>query len=208
MTPGNPLVGGTVLRIPAIQSPNFSLTDQTGWAIYANGDAYFFNITAAGTVTGSSLIIDGATGGVFTYSGTPAAGNLTATAGIAVAGTDEDGNHYLAGQATYGAGYATALSAGYVAFYTGSLSDGWTFQAQIETDSGGDLILTPGASGSISLAGNVTVSGTFTASGDTGTSGLPNGTISGTSGGASAGTAHTHGPGSFAVTDGQHAHTL
>jgi hypothetical protein len=38
--------------------------------------------------------------------------------------------------------------------------------------------------------------------------GLSNGQISGTSGAASAGTAHTHGGGSYAVTSGQHTHDL
>jgi hypothetical protein len=79
------------------------------------------------------------------------------------------------------------------------------------------LTVTDGASVSGGLtADNVTVTGTFTASGDTGTptvnststNGLTNGQIAGTSGGASAGTAHTHGPGSFAVTSGQHSHDL
>lgn len=42
----------------------------------------------------------------------------------------------------------------------------------------------------------------------TSTNGLANGQIAGTSGGASAGTAHTHSPGSYAVTSGQHSHDL
>lgn len=42
----------------------------------------------------------------------------------------------------------------------------------------------------------------------TSTNGLTNGQISGTSGAQSAGTAHTHGPGSYAVTSGQHAHNM
>jgi hypothetical protein len=43
---------------------------------------------------------------------------------------------------------------------------------------------------------------------NTSTNGLTDGTIHGTSGAQSAGTAHTHGPGSFAVGNGQHAHNL
>ena len=42
----------------------------------------------------------------------------------------------------------------------------------------------------------------------TSNNGLANGTISGTSGAQSAGTAHTHGGGSYAVNDGHHSHTL
>jgi hypothetical protein len=79
MMPLDPIVGGTVLRIPAIQSPNFSLAGQTGWAIFQNGNAYFFNITAQGTITasafeGTDFVIYNS--GEFFYSGTPAAGNL------------------------------------------------------------------------------------------------------------------------------------
>jgi hypothetical protein len=92
----NPVVGGTVLRIPAIQSPNFSLANHTGWAIFADGSAYFFNVTAIGTITGGSLIIDGASGGVFVYSGPPATGNLIASLAGA-AGVDAQGNSYPAG---------------------------------------------------------------------------------------------------------------
>jgi len=45
-----------------------------------------------------------------------------------------------------------------------------------------------------------------TLNGSSGDSGLNNGTIGGTSGGASAGTAHTHGPGSYSVNNGHHTH--
>lgn len=93
---GNPVVGGTTLRIPAIQSPNFSIANQTGWAIFADGSAYFFNVTAAGTITGGTLVVDGPTGGIFIYSGTPAAGNLIGT-WTGAAGTDSFGNTYPAG---------------------------------------------------------------------------------------------------------------
>jgi hypothetical protein len=158
--------------------------------------------------------------GIFTYSSDPpAAGTLIESASVAAAGTDESGNHYLAGHATYAAVFATALDAGYVAFYTGSLSAGWTFAAQLLTDTGGDLImsaaggtLTLSAAGTLTASGNVAVTGSLTVNGsaDTGTSGLPNGDISGSSGqiNTGGGTAHTHGPGSYAVTDGMHNHVL
>lgn len=48
-------VGGVTLLTPAIQSPNFSIADQTGWAIMQNGDAYFFDITASGDVTATEV---------------------------------------------------------------------------------------------------------------------------------------------------------
>jgi hypothetical protein len=56
----------------------------------------------------------------------------------------------------------------------------------------------------MTIAGTLSVNGTD----QTSTVGLPNGGIQGTSGAQSAGTAHTHGPGSFSVTNGQHHHTL
>jgi len=93
---GNPVVGGVALRIPAIQSPNFSLANQTGWAIFADGSAFFFNVTVSGTITGGTLVVDGPAGGVFVYSGAPAAGNLIGS-WAGAAGTDAFGNTYPAG---------------------------------------------------------------------------------------------------------------
>lgn len=93
---GNPVVGGTTLRIPAIQSPNFSLATSTGWAIFADGTAYFFNVTVAGTITGGTLIIDGPAGGVFVYSGAPALGNLIGS-WAGASGVDSKGNAYPQG---------------------------------------------------------------------------------------------------------------
>lgn len=96
MQPLNPLVGGTVLRTPGIQSPNFSQADQTGWAIFANGDAYFYNVTAEGEITTTTVVVQGGTGGVFIYSGSPASGNLiVAIAGAA--GSDSESNSYIEG---------------------------------------------------------------------------------------------------------------
>jgi hypothetical protein len=59
--------GNGELIVPAVQSPNFSIADKTGWAIMRNGDAYFFDITAEGTVTSSTFVVFG-NGGVFIYS--------------------------------------------------------------------------------------------------------------------------------------------
>jgi hypothetical protein len=138
--------------------------------------------------------------GIFTYSSNPpAAGTLTESASVETAGTDAYGNHYLAGHATYAAGFATALDAGYVAFYTGSLAAGWTLTGQLETDSAGDLLLSTGggelilsAAGNVEISGNLTVDGTLSAtlSGQTGT-GLPAGSpTGGPNSGSFAG--HTH----------------
>ncbi len=81
------------LVIPALQSPNFDLATQTGWAIMKNGDAYFFNVTAEGSVTSNTVVIAGSGDGVFIYSGVPAAGNLL-IAMASAAGTDRYGNAY------------------------------------------------------------------------------------------------------------------
>lgn len=44
------------LIIAQLQSPNFSLAGQTGWAILKNGSAYFFNVTASGAITATQVI--------------------------------------------------------------------------------------------------------------------------------------------------------
>ena len=84
---------GGVLVYPQIQSPNFSIANQTGWAIMSNGDAYFFNITAEGAVTANTVIVNGTGDGLFVYSGVPAFGSLILAIASA-AGTDNFGNPY------------------------------------------------------------------------------------------------------------------
>jgi hypothetical protein len=180
------------------------------WAAAAGTDPYGNAYPAGLSVeTGNFTGID-----LFLYNGTPAAGNLLASV-AAAAGADAHGNQYLQGIATYSGTFANAMIGGALEYFTGSEAGGWTFAAQIETDPGGDLIvetaggtLTLSAAGNVTLSGGLTVSGTFSASGNTGSAGLPNGTINGTSGAASAGTAHTHGGGSYAVTNGVHVHPL
>jgi hypothetical protein len=94
----DPIVGGSggELVINQIESSNFSLSGQTGWAILKNGDAYFFNIVASGTITatsfiGTDFVINSS--GEFFYNGTPALGNLFASI-APQAGTDAHGNVY------------------------------------------------------------------------------------------------------------------
>lgn len=94
MQPNNPIVGGTALRIPAIQSPNF-IAGVQGWQIKQDGTASFEDVT----ITSGSLTIVGSAGGVFVYSGTPAAGNLILSIAGA-SGTDAFGNAYPQGFAT------------------------------------------------------------------------------------------------------------
>ena len=53
----SPIIGGGGgLVYPQIKSPDFSLAGQTGWAILKNGNAYFFNLTATGTITAATII--------------------------------------------------------------------------------------------------------------------------------------------------------
>jgi hypothetical protein len=288
--PGDPVVGSTVLRRPAIQSPNFVQSPLTGWAINADGSAFFGNLTLSGTFDGNDWVLNST--GFFFYTGTPAKGNLfmaiaqnsgtdgygnsygqgfnigkwdastgnqlqhfglddngfvyvVDSAGAIVtyiksddgallgydtsgqvaghlsasmapaAGTDVAGNHYLDGLTAYGSGIATQLAAGSVTLYSGSLAAGWSSTASITLT--GSAIILASAGGVITSnntlddgSGGATFNGlvTFAAGQNTTTNGLTNGTIAGTSGGASAGTAHTHGPGSFAVNNGTHHHSL
>lgn len=84
------------LTINQLVSSNFSIAGKTGWGILKNGNAYFFNVTASGNVTASAVIVDGATGGVFVYSGVPALGNLIGS-WAGASGIDSVGNAYPAG---------------------------------------------------------------------------------------------------------------
>jgi len=96
----NPLTGlNGALIYPQVKSPDFSLAGQTGWAILKNGNAYFFNVVATGTITatafiGTDFVINSS--GEFFYNGTPAAGNLI-LAIAPVGGSDAFGNAYGAG---------------------------------------------------------------------------------------------------------------
>jgi hypothetical protein len=85
--------GSGDLVVPEFQSPNFDLAAQTGWAVLRNGDAYFFNITAAGSVTSNTVIVKGSGDGIFVYAGAPAFGTLV-LAITSAGGVDEHGNRY------------------------------------------------------------------------------------------------------------------
>lgn len=98
------------------------------------------------------VIVGGATGGVFVYSGSPATGNLVSSdAGLA--GTDSFDNHYLGGgSAWYGATSAIAIQSGTtIQRYTGSLAAGWVpaaaaidFASNTQVEINGALIATSG----------------------------------------------------------------
>jgi hypothetical protein len=87
------IVGGTVLRIPAIQSPNY-VAGVSGWIIEIDGSAEFNNLTIRGQFVGTNFVIN--TQGAFFYSGVPANGNLIASI-AGTAGTDAHSNAYSAG---------------------------------------------------------------------------------------------------------------
>lgn len=106
----NPIVGGTALRIPAIQSPNYT-PGVSGWIVKINGDAEFNNLTVRGEFHGTNFVINSS--GAFFYDPTPAAGNLVAS--IAAAdGTDAYGNTYLGGIVTYSGSTFASLNVGNV----------------------------------------------------------------------------------------------
>lgn len=99
MTFSNPITGGQgALVRPAIKSPDY-VPGVSGWSINRDGTAEFNDLTIRGTFNGNDFILN--TSGFFLYSGTPAAGNLVASA-APTAGTDEFGNEYGAGFCTYG----------------------------------------------------------------------------------------------------------
>lgn len=106
----NPIVGGTALRIPAIQSPNYS-PGVSGWIIKINGDAEFNNLVVRGEFLGTNFILNSS--GLFFYSSTPAAGNLVMSA-ASDQGTDSFGNSFGRGLMVYNpsAGSSVQIDAG------------------------------------------------------------------------------------------------
>jgi len=90
MQPDNPIVGGIVLRIPAIRSPDY-VAGVSGWTINVDGTAEFNNVTVrgtfvTGTVPGAHVAITGGQILVFD-SGNNLIGQIDST-GIAALGTD------------------------------------------------------------------------------------------------------------------------
>lgn len=64
MMPEDPLVGGTILRRPAIASPDY-LAGVSGWSVNADGSAEFNNMTVRGIFSGADFLIT--TAGLFFY---------------------------------------------------------------------------------------------------------------------------------------------
>lgn len=124
MIPENPVVGGTVLRRAAIQSPNF-VSGSAGWTIKQDGSAEFNNLVIRNgqIVSGTALF----------YSGAAAAGNLVASI-AAAAGTDSKGNAYLAGVTSYDTVLIQAanLANGAASFYAAGTEAGpWSLLGQL-----------------------------------------------------------------------------
>lgn len=65
------------------------------------GNAVGEGFVNPGIVVAKKVIVESATGGIFSYSGSPALGNLISTEGIAFGSTDAYGNEYLTGNTTY-----------------------------------------------------------------------------------------------------------
>lgn len=123
MKAGDPIVGGTILRIPAIASPGYQ-PGTSGWQISQNGTAEFNDVTVRGTITGTNYELSEA--GWFAYSGTPGPGNLIRSE--TESSSDSYGNKCLPGVAIYdnAAGQAVQITGTGIVLYTGSLSAGWT----------------------------------------------------------------------------------
>ncbi len=101
VSPGNPIVGGTVLRIPAIQSPNF-VTGVSGWSINADGTAEFNGLVIHGSIvigsgTNNVIIFDFVRRAMFVYDNN---GHLTESI-APMSGTDSFGNDYKSGFTSY-----------------------------------------------------------------------------------------------------------
>lgn len=215
---------GTLIR-KAIKSPDY-VAGTAGWSINKDGSAEFNNLAIRGTFNGTDYELN--SNGAFFYSASAGAGKL-ATSTATADGTDQYGNHYLSGDVSYSSDSATQTDSGTVTFYTGTQAGGWTAQAQIfisgaviVLDTSGGVITANNTlddgSGGATFNGSVTVTGSLSVNGSTSTgtpdnnnttsNGLSSPGIVGTSGAASTGTAHTHGPGTFTVGSGQHVHQL
>ncbi len=184
----NPIVGGGgSLVYPQIKSPNFSMAGQAGWAILKNGDAFFFNITAEGTITatafiGSDFVINA--NGEYYYSGTPAPGNLIISVSN-LSALDAKGNSTIAGVTSYfntGSGYiAMNMNPdGFLTFWTATTEAGpWTQQGGLGLN-GTNIVMQALGSNALEFSGGalflnaVSVSGLLSALAGLGVTGTAN----------------------------------
>lgn len=139
----NALVGGSGgLVYPSIHSPNF-VQGSTGWSIDKNGNASFSDVE----LTGGSLIVTQTGAGVFIYDGTPAAGNLIASAAESF-GTDVSGNEYLPGFTSYEQSSPSlwlacqSFASGVVFYQAASYAGPWAQQSSIAGDTNSNIDMT------------------------------------------------------------------
>lgn len=143
----DPVVGSTILRRPAIQSPGY-VKGSTGWAINSDGTAEFNSLTLRGTLT-----IQSSGQGLFVYSGTPALGNLILSI-AAVGGTDAYGNQYPQGLGGFSnSGTFTSIgtiNTKYVEIQSDTTSQNIDFSPDLNTWNAGSII-TQSANGHLTL---------------------------------------------------------
>ena len=162
MIPENPVVGGTVLRRAAIQSPNF-LTGVSGWSVNQDGSAEFNNI-----VIRNGQIVSGTA--LYYSSSPPAFGTLIASV-AALGGTDASGNAYLPGVTNYfigGTGFAVNLSAGELNLYVAGGAGGpWTSTISLSTEVTGKIltIAANAVGGKVVITGACTINPSLAVSG-------------------------------------------
>jgi hypothetical protein len=174
---GNPIVAGTTLVRPAIQSPNY-VAGSTGWTVKQDGSAEFNNLTLRGQYIASDYTFNN--DGAFWFD--PVTGHLIAA--ISSGSGVEFGEPYTAGIGAYfttlgGTIYAINMSAiaGFVPInFMFNAGSGWQVSAQIASINATGLSIDSSASGDMTLnAGthnivaesNFSANGTITAQGGT-----------------------------------------
>lgn len=116
----NPIVAGTTLVRPAVQSPNYA-HGSAGWTVNQDGSAEFNNVTVRGTIVAGQFIGTGEGQEIVIYAGVPAANNVVASVCSANA-TDASGNALIAGATSYhefasNNFQASSVGGGFVTFY-------------------------------------------------------------------------------------------
>lgn len=192
---GNPVSGGVVVGLNTKVQIQLQSNGGVGQLIVQLNDPSFTNPLVEGAVIGNfaDLVINGPANtatGFKDFVGIEfnSSDGISSLANMQFVYTNTSG-----GAAVLGSYNGNGWALGTTSIATLSVGSGATISGGLSTDS-----LTVNGSGSTQGASTTTTS----------TNGLPNGGIQGTSGSASAGTAHTHGPGNYSVVNGQHSHTL
>lgn len=209
-----PAAGDLIASIaPAAGTDSFGNAYEQGITAYAtiagNSQAVQIGENAASAGTGIGFFIDSLSS---PPSASPTVGGQASGAagcfafidsGKAAAGS-HDAFVLVEDSTEQGAGKSQVeLSADVIALLCTTVTFGGSVSGGLTVDT-----LTVTGTASINGSSNTGTAGLTdgTINGSSSTTGLPDGTVHGTSGGASAGTAHTHGPGTFAVGNGQHSH--